>query len=558
MNTQLKHSVIKISLALLCVIGFNMLASHWNFRWDLTKDKRYTLSQTTREVLADIHTPVLIDVLLKGDIPSDFLKLQTETRQLLDEYTSINNKIRFNFVNPLEGETNTEQALAELSQFGLSPLQIAQSEAGKASVAYIFPWAMVSDGERSEKVPLFVNKLGATEQERIQYSVERLEYHFTDALRKLILQKDKKIAVLKSNGTLDDIYIADFLQTIQTYYRVAPFTLDSAATNPAKTLQQLSEFDLLLVAKPTLPFSDEQKQIIDQYVMQGGKLLWLMDAVNIAIEDLYNPTGTAMAMPMNLNVGDLFFPYGIRFNYNLINDLYFTQIVIATGEGSQTRYTPIPWVYNPMLLSKNNTLINNNLDAMRMQFANSIDTLANGIKKTILLSSSELSKMDGVPREISLNADPNKLDKNGYLHGNIPTAVLLEGEFTSMYKNRVTPIDLPSQKEQSVPTKMILLSDGDFIRNDISNNAPLELGYDKWTNNFYDNKAFLLNSLNYLFDETGLLALRNKKVQLAFLDKEKVAETQNSWKVKSLLIPLLILMLIGIGTHFWYKKTFSR
>lgn len=555
MKVLLNKIGFKAIIAFLMLLLVNFLASKWHNRWDLTKDKRYTLSETTQKILLKIHSPIVIDVLLKGNIPTEFKKLQTETLQLLEEYSAFNNNIHFNFVNPLENEENTEQALQELINFGLNPLQISQNEAGKSSIEYIFPWAIVNNGEKSEKVALFVNKLSANDQERVQNSVQRLEYGLTDALHKLTLKKKKKIAMLKSNGTLEDIYIADFLKSVQGYYRIAPFTLDSVSTNAEKTLKDLNEFDLLIVAKPTEPFSDPQKQVIDQFVMKGGRVLWLIDNVKIDINDLYNPSGTAMAMPVNLNLTDLFFQYGFRINFNIINDLYSSQIVIATGEGSQTRYMPIPWVYNPMILSKNNHLINNHLDATRLQFANSIDTLKNGIKKTILLSSSPFSKADGTPREVSLKIDVNKLDKNAYKTGNIPTAVLLEGEFTSVYKNRIQPINLKTNTEISKPTKMIVVSDGDIIKNDISDNNPLELGFDKWTNKFYDNKAFLQNAINYLLDDTNFLVLRNKKVQLAFLDREKVAESQKSWKIKSIIYPLLLFFLVTIIIRVYYQRT---
>ncbi|CEN35062.1 gliding motility-associated ABC transporter substrate-binding protein GldG [Capnocytophaga cynodegmi] len=555
MKVLLNKIGFKAIIAFLMLLLVNFLASKWHNRWDLTKDKRYTLSETTQKILLKIHSPIVIDVLLKGNIPTEFKKLQTETLQLLEEYSAFNNNIHFNFVNPLENEENTEQTLQELINFGLNPLQISQNEAGKSSIEYIFPWAIVNNGEKSEKVALFVNKLSANDQERVQNSVQRLEYGLTDALHKLTLKKRKKIAMLKSNGTLEDIYIADFLKSVQGYYRIAPFTLDSVSTNPEKTLKDLNEFDLLIVAKPTEPFSDPQKQVIDQFVMKGGRVLWLIDNVKIDINDLYNPSGTTMAMPVNLNLTDLFFQYGFRINFNIINDLYSSQIVIATGEGSQTRYMPIPWVYNPMILSKNNHLINNHLDATRLQFANSIDTLKNGIRKTILLSSSPFSKSDGTPREVSLKIDVNKLDKNAYKTGNIPTAVLLEGEFTSVYKNRIRPIDLKTNTEISKPTKMIVVSDGDIIKNDISDNNPLELGFDKWTNKFYDNKAFLQNAINYLLDDTNFLVLRNKKVQLAFLDREKVAESQKSWKIKSIIYPLLLFFLVTIIIRVYYQRT---
>lgn len=554
MKVLLNKIGLRAVIAFLVLLFVNFLAGKWHTRWDLTKDKRYTLSETTQKILLKIHEPVVIDVLLKGNIPTEFKKLQTETLQLLEEYSAFNNNIQFNFVNPLEGEENTEQALQELINFGLNPLQISQNEAGKSSVEYIFPWAIVNNGQKSEKVALFVNKLGTNDQERVQNSVQRLEYGLTDALHKLTLKKKKKIAMLKSNGTLEDIYMADFLKSVQGYYRIAPFTLDSVSTNAEKTLKDLNEFDLLIVAKPTEPFSDLQKQVIDQFVMKGGRVLWLIDNVKIDISDLYNPSGTTMAMPVNLNLTDLFFQYGFRINYTIINDLYSSQIVIATGEGSQTRYMPIPWVYNPMILSSNNHLINNHLDATRLQFANSIDTLKNGIKKTVLLSSSPFSKADGTPREVSLKIDVNKLDKNAYKTGNIPTAVLLEGEFTSVYKNRIRPIELKTNIETSKPTKMIVVADGDIIKNDIGDNIPLELGFDKWTNQFYDNKAFLQNALNYLLDDTNFLILRNKKVQLAFLDREKVAENQKSWKIKSIVYPLLLFLLVTIIVRIFYKK----
>lgn len=544
----------KIFTAFLGLIAVNFLAEKWHLRWDLTSDKRYTLSETTRKTLLKIHSPIQIDVLLKGNIPPEFKKLQVETVQLLEEYASQNRNIVINFVNPIENEENIQQKLKELVDFGLHPLQISQKEAGKTSIEYIFPWAVISNGEKSEKVSLFTNKLGATDQERVQSSVQRLEYNLTDALHKFTLTKKKKIAVLRSNGTLEDLYMADFLTLTKNYYYIAPFTLDSVATNPSKTLHDLNQFDLLIVPKPTEAFSDPQKQIIDQFVMKGGRILWLIDNVSIAIENLYNPSGSTMAMPINLNLTDLFFQYGFRINYNLVNDLYFSEIVIATGEGSQTRYMPIPWVYNPMVISNNNHLINNNLDAIRLQFANEIDTLKNGIKKTILMQSSLFSKADGTPREVSLNVDVKKLDKEAYKKGNIPTAVLLEGEFSSVYKGRVSPLELQENQIKSKPTKMIVVADGDIIKNDISEGVPLELGLDKWSNKFYENKAFLQNSVNYLLDDIDFLTLRNKKVQLAFLDKEKVAENQKSWKIKSIIYPLLVLIICLILFRFYYLK----
>ena len=556
MKKLFQNSISKVVIALVCLLAINYIAKQWHTRIDLTQDKRYTLSEVSKKTLAKIQNPIVIDVLLKGNIPTEFKKLQTETIQLLDEYAAANNNIIVNFINPLEGEEHPESVIQELINNGYQPLQITQNEAGKSSIEYIFPWAVISDGKKSERVRLFVNKLGATDQEQVQNSVQKLEYNFTDALYKFALDKKKKIAILRSNGALEDIYMADFLKTAREYYFIAPFTLDSVATNPEKTLHDLEKFDLLLVPKPTEPFTDAQKQVVDQYIMNGGRALWLIDNVAVSLEDMYKTGGMTMAMPVNLNLTDMFFQYGFRINYTLVNDLYFSEIIVATGDGSQTRYMPIPWVYNPLVLSGNNHLINNHLDAVRFQFANSIDTLKNGVKKTVLLASSPFSKADGTPREINLRFDPNNQNKEAYKHGNIPLAVLLEGEFNSVYKNRIRPINLKEKSDRSKPTKMLVVADGDIIKNDIDskNNIPLELGFDKWTSKYYDNKSFLQNALNYLLDDTEFLSLRNKKVQLAFLDKQKVAESVNSWQIKVFVYPLLPLILVMLSVLYFYRK----
>ena len=560
MKRYFNNTFSRVGGALLLLLVINYIAQQWHSRIDLTQDKRYTLSETTRKTLSQIQQPLVIDVLLKGNIPTEFKKLQTEAVQLLEEYTAANDHLIVNFVNPLEDEPNADAAIQNLINNGLQPLQIAQTEAGKSSVEYIFPWAVISDGKRVEKVRLFIDKLGTTDQERVQNSVQRLEYNLTDALHKFTVKKQKKIAILRSNGTLEDVYLYDFLKTAREYYFIAPFTLDSAATNAEKTLKDLEKFDLLLVAKPTSPFSDEQKQVIDQYIMNGGRVLWLIDQVNVSLEDMYKTGGVTMAMPLDLNLTDMFFQYGFRLNYTLINDLYFSEIVVATGDGSQSRYMNIPWVYNPMVLSSNNHLINSNLDAVRLQFANGIDTLKNGVKKTVLLSSSPFSKADGTPCEINLHIDPKAMNKELYKKGNIPLAVLLEGEFKSMYKDRVRPLELKENATLSSPTKMIVVSDGDIIKNDFDSQhkMPLELGFDRWTSKYYDNKAFLQNAMNYLLDDTEFLTLRNKKVQLAFLDKEKVAESAKAWQIKVFLYPLLVLVIVMLLSGYFYRKKNKR
>ena len=551
---SIKKPLFSICLLLLLLSGIIGVSQLLYKRFDLTVDKRYTLSPTTQQLLAQIKGPIDIKVLLKGNIPAEYKRLQTETLQLLEEYKAANKNIHFDFVNPLEGK-DVDSQLQALSTEGFTPLMITSTIQGKTSEEYILPWAIITRGDKQERVPLLRNKLGASPQEKIEFSVQNLEYAFSDALYKILLEKQKNIAIIRSNGTLSDIQIADFLRLEQNYYHLAPFVLDSVATAPEKTLKQLSTFQLCIIAKPTEPFTDEQKQVLDQYIMNGGRVLWLLDPVAASMDELFRQQGRTMAMPQDLNLTDMLFKYGVRLNYDLINDWYFTQIVVAQGSGSQTQYTPIPWVYSPMIISANNHMINKNLDGIRLQFVSSIDTLSNGIKKSILLSSSPLSKQEGTPKELILDF-PEKTTE-GYEKGNFPVAVLLEGSFTSAFKNRVKPIAQLQSKEQSEPNKMIVISDGDIIRNDIQQGEPLELGYDKWTNQYFDNKAFLQNCVNYLLDDTAFLSLRNKKVSLAFLDKKALEKDITYWKLIAFVVPLLSLAILGLGVRFWYKKRFS-
>ena len=551
---SIKKPLFSICLLLLLLSGIIGVSQLLYKRFDLTVDKRYTLSPTTQQLLAQIKGPIDIKVLLKGNIPAEYKRLQTETLQLLEEYKAANKNIHFDFVNPLEGK-DVDSQLQALSTEGFTPLMITSTIQGKTSEEYILPWAIITRGDKQERVPLLRNKLGASSQEKIQFSVQNLEYAFSDALYKLLLEKQKNIAIIRSNGTLSDIQIADFLRLEQNYYHLAPFVLDSVATAPEKTLKQLSTFQLCIIAKPTEPLTEAQKHVLDQYIMNGGRVLWLLDPVAASMDELFRQQGRTMAMPQDLNLTDMLFKYGVRLNYDLINDWYFTQIVVAQGSGSQTQYTPIPWVYSPMILSANNHMINKNLDGIRLQFVSSIDTLSNGIKKSILLSSSPLSKQEGTPKELILDF-PEKTTK-GYEKGNFPVAVLLEGSFTSAFKNRVKPIAQLQSKDQSEPNKMIVISDGDIIRNDIQQGEPLELGYDKWTNQYFDNKAFLQNCVNYLLDDTSFLSLRNKKVSLAFLDKKALEKDITYWKLIAFVVPLLSLAILGLGVRFWYKRRFS-
>jgi gliding-associated putative ABC transporter substrate-binding component GldG len=322
-------------------------------------------------------------------------------------------------------------------------------------------------------------------------------------------------------------------------------------------LQQLKGYDLALIAKPTETFTDGEKYIMDQFITGGGKSLWLIDQVAMELDSLFNEEGTAMALPRDLNLNDFFFKYGLRLNADLVNDLYFTQIVLATGEGNSSQYNPVPWYYNPMVFSKNDHPINNNLEAVRFQFTSSLDTLTSDYKKQVLLSSSPLSKTEGVPKPIQLDIINSPPDKDLYNDGNKILGVLVEGAFKSTFLNRVKPIKLNKVIDHGPENKMIVLSDADLIRNQVRNGRPLELGYDKWTNNFFGNKEFLINCLNYLLDDTGLINIRNKKVSIPFLDEEKINDQKTKWQLINIGLPLCLTFIFGFLIHTIRKKKYG-
>lgn len=541
-------------LTTVILLGTLYFISHIFYtRFDLTGDKRYTLSEASKNTISGLGQPIIIDILLSGDLQPEFRKLQTEIRQLLQEFSAVNPNIKYNFVNPFEGEENKDDIISNLQQLGLTPVNVTVNDGGKVSQEFVFPWAIANMGEKSVRIQLLKNKLGASPEERVNNSVQHLEYAFADAFTKLTLEKKKRIAVLKGNGELDDIYMADFITNLRDYYSIAPFTLDSVAGLPKKTLEQLEAFDLALIAKPTERFTDAEKLVLDQYTMNGGKSLWLIDPVVAELDSLFNPKGKSYAFPRDINLTDMFFRYGIRLDPVLINDMYFTQIVLASGEGNNSQYNPVPWLYAPMVFSKNNHPVNNNIEALRFQFAGAIDTLENNIQKTILLQSSPLSKTDGTPREINLDMIGKQPDKKDYNNGNQPLAVLLEGNFTSTYKNRVKPISLDGFIDDGQNSKIIVVSDGDLIKNQIKNGRPLELGYDKWTNNFYGNKEFLLNCVNYLLDDSGLINIRSKVVELAFLDPEKVTKEKKLWQLVNTGLPIVLLLIFG-WTFSWLRR----
>lgn len=554
MNNFIKH----IALLIVSLVAINLLSSKLYKRFDLTADKRYTLSESAIDMIKDIESPIVIDVFLEGDdFPSEFRRLQNETRQLLEEFQAENGNIVFSFINPLEDENTRDRNIQQLTQRGLTPMQLSVQESGKSSQAVIFPWALASYNEQTVTIPLVKNKIGASQQELVSNSVQHLEYAFADGFSKLTKPKRRKIAILKGNQQLEDKYIADFAKKLGEYYYIAPFTLDSVATNPQKTLNDIEAFDLVISAKPTEAFTEEEKLVLDQYTMNGGKSLWLIDAVVMEKDSLYNATGKNYAVNRDLNLTDFFFKYGVRINPVMVSSLFSAPITVAMGSGSESQFQHLKWPYSPLAGSNSNHPIVNNLNLVKFDFANQIDTLKNNVEKTILLESAPVSTLEGTPREVNLDIVTKAQDPERYNQGNQTLAVLLEGEFRSVYENRIKPFSLSEAKNISVPTKMIVIADGDLIKNDVVRNVPQELGFDRWTGQTYGNKEFLLNAVNYLLDDNGLINIRSKEIAVAFLNQQKIADQKTMWQLVNIVLPLILLSLFGLVFNYFRKKKYG-
>ena len=560
MKTAKKNNIKSVAIIIAVLVLLNILGNSIFHRFDLTSDKRYTLSATSLNIIKQVENPLYIKVYMQGNLPAEFKRLQQETKQLLEEFQAYNKNIIFEFVNPLENKDESMDQIKDLYRKGLTPVNITVDDKGKQSQEMVFPWAIAVYNNKEVNIPLLKNIMGASTTQKVIGSVQHLEYSIAEGLNKITKAKQKKIAIIKGNGELKEIVMAKFLMQIRESYFIGPFTLDSVAKNPMGSLQALEKYDLAVIAKPTEAFSDAEKQVLDQFIINGGKTLWLIDQVSAEMDSLYNSSGSTLAYPRDLNLNDMFFKYGIRINPDIVKDEQGSPIKLATGEaGSATQYQQFNWKFAPQVYPKSNHPIVKNLGGIKFDFANPIDTLKNGIKKTVLLQSSPYSKKVGTPSEINLNSVSEETEPNDYLNkGNLPLSVLLEGSFHSMFENRVLPFEQKSFKSSGKANKMIVISDGDLIKNQLDKNfQPVELGYDQRSGNLYDNKDFLMNCVNYLLDDNGLINIRSKDLDLPLLDKEKVYENYTRTQILTIGIPIVILVLFGVVFTFLRKRKYS-
>ncbi|WP_299683283.1 gliding motility-associated ABC transporter substrate-binding protein GldG [uncultured Tenacibaculum sp.] len=546
MNKKIK----KTAIIIVGILVLNFLSNSFFKRFDLTKDKRYTLSEVTIDLLNELDTDLIINVYLEGDFPSEFQRLQIETRQFLEELEAKNRNVRFRFIDPYD-------IRKELIKNGMMPSQLSVEEDGKLSEAFIFPWAEIFYKNRSQKVSLLSNSLFKTQEQQLENAIAALEHSFASGIEIITQKQPKTIAVISGIGELEDIKLYSFLSELGKKYRLAKFTLDSVNKSPEKTLEQLKKFDLSIIAKPTEKFSPEEKLTLDQYIMNGGKTLWMIDNLSADTDSLYNQ-GKMLAFPRDLNLTDLLFSYGVRVNNKLVQDLYASKLTLAAGNtGNQTQFENFNWFYHPLVTGNPSHPITKNVLPVRFRFTTQLDTLQKNVKKTPLLVSSVLTKLSGTPKIIELESITQEPKQQEYAAGSQLLAVLLEGEFESAYRSRTKPFNSKNYSEKSKLNKMVVIADGDIGKNQLLKGKPYDLGVDKWTQERFGNKDFLVNTVDYLLDDNGLIDLKNKSIQLRVLDKKKAYTEKRSWQLFNIALPISLLLAFGFVFNYIRKRKYS-
>jgi len=553
-----KKDIVQLILSLAIILLVNFIASFYFSRFDLTADKRYSLSPATKEMLGKLEDIVYFKIYLDGNIPAGFDRLKVSTKETLDEMRIYSNgNIEYQFINPLESneKKKQEEVIKQLMQKGLEPTFIEVKVDAGTSQQTVIPGALASYRTREFPVQLFREQVGVQSEVQLNNSIQSLEYELSTAIRKLTMLKKSKVAFTEGHGELDSVDVSSIAHALGDYYSVSRIKLDGKLDN----FEEINEQAAIIIAKPDSVFSESVKFIIDQYIMQGGKVLWLIDGVYASMDSLSRTAETyAFSMPINLD--NQLFKYGVRINNNLLTDTRCGVIPIPVNK----KYQLAPWFYFPLLSQSNKHPIVNNINLVKAEFASTVDTVnVAGIKKTFLLSTSKETSLMNAPAKIDIRSvfvEPNaKMFNLAYK----PVAVLLEGKFESFYKNRpLNGLDsLPQIKfrDKSDFTKMIVVADGDIIKNVVqrSTNRAYPLGFDIYSKQTYGNKNFILNAINYLCDDSGLLEVRSRELVLRMMDRKKVKDGKIYWQTLNTAAPIFIIILFGVILSIIRKRKFS-
>lgn len=539
------------------VVLLNLIASDYFFRIDLTEEKRYSIKPQTQELLGNLTDDIYVEVYLEGELNAEFRRLRNAVREVLDEFRIYSgNKVKVSFVDPTTAMSQKarNEFIQDLASKGVQPTRVVEQKDGQTSEKLIFPGAVIAYGGNEIGITVLKGNKARTPAEEINQSIEGLEYEFANAIYKLTNVDRKRIGFILGHGELDSLPIASFNNALLDVYDVYKVNLNRKQT--------LSDYDALIIAKPTRSFSEQDKFKLDQYIMHGGRVLFLLDRLDASMDSASRED--YFAFPYELRLDDLLFKYGVRINADLVQDRNAGLYPVVTGQqGGRSQMQLMDWPFFPLINRYTDHPITRNLDAIMMKFASSIDTVkAVGITKTPLAYTSEFSRRVNAPVPASINEIRKNVKPESFSSGHIPVAYLLEGKFTSLYKNRFLPEGVSDEnfRGDGAETKLIVVSDGDIARNDVNPRTgnPQQLGLDPFTNYTFANEEFLLNAVAYLADENGLIKTRSKEVKIRPLNKEKIRVEKTKWQIINLVLPVVCLILYGILTAYLRKRKYGK
>ncbi|MBB6269639.1 ABC-2 type transport system permease protein [Pedobacter cryoconitis] len=552
---------MKIFLFVMLLIIMNIAASYFYTRFDFTKDKRFTLHPKSKAVLAKAHHQITITVFLDGELPAAFRRLQRSATDLLNDYKANSSvKIKVVFTDPISGLAQQEQdtVLNNLYRIGIEPTNLNIKNDAGFTQKTIFPMAIVQAGDRQIAVKLLQNlDAGGNYEDNINNSIQNLEYVFTSAIKKVSTGENPRIGFTEGNGEPSDLFLSDAMKSLSDSYEVGRVDLNQISK------QGLDKLKILFIAKPQHEFSEAVKYKINYFVMNGGRVVWSIDQVSASLDSLQGK-GEQLAFNNKLNLDDMLFMYGARVNYNLVADLNCAEIPVTMNGGSQRDIQMAPWIYYPVLIPDTSNNMVRNIDGVKTEFLSTVDTIGvKGVRKTTILRTSPYHLVYNTPKLLSLGIVAEAPDQKLYSNTPQNAAVLLEGVFPSVFANRAVPAGITenySVTGQSKKTKMIVIGDGDIFLNQVSSRdgSVFPLGFDRYTQRNFGNKAFLLNVADYLSSDDNLIELRNKEVKVRLLDKQLLRQSKTKWQFINLILPLLLLISFAIFQHYYRKYKYAR
>jgi ABC-2 type transport system permease protein len=561
MVNQRKKDLVSLSFFIAALILLNLLTSQVFTRIDFTADKRYTLSPITKNILNKLNEPLQITVYLEGDFPAGFKRLRNSTEDLLRDFDSYAGKnLQFDFVVPLSGDQQSqEEAYQRLLEMGIEPTQLSVKTENGMSQKLIYPVALITYKGLQTPVKLLQTKSGISPEEVLNNSIQNLEYAFASAIKKLSTGGSIRIGFTEGHGELNDLQLHDAVQSLSDSYEVGRVDLKSIS------FEGLDKLKVLVVAKPETSFSEAEKYKIDYFVRNGGSIIWSIDQVSAELDSLRG-SAEQLAFPKKLGLDDMFFKYGVRLNYDLIADMNAAQIPLNVGElGGQSQIQLLPWLFYPILVPVSTHPIVKNLDGIKTEFPSSIDLISvENVRAEVILASSPFSRSLKTPAMLSLQMVEEEPDPAQFQSAPMPVGVLLEGQFPSNFKNRPIPEGISSYDKlpaKAKHAKMMVLADGDFFKNQINKNdgSPYPLGFDRFNpNQQFANKSFLLNTVDYLVDDSGIIGLRNKEIKLRLLDRAKIKQEKTFWQLINIILPLFVIFLAGIFQHYYRIGKYTR